>query len=125
MEPLDPDRPENVTPADTTSPADTLDPDEKEPKTRDDLAWKKVEHFPTVDERLFEVGALGVLFLQLRSVHDEQTQSEAHLRCGQSASFGLEERFKHVVYKGLQFRIIFRHIFRFAAEHRLSVQVNW
>ena len=46
--PLDPDNQENVAPADTTAPADTLEPQEKEPKTRDDLAWKKVEHFPTI-----------------------------------------------------------------------------
>ena len=46
--PPDPETPENVTPADTTAPADTLEPPEKEPKTRDDLAWKKVEHFPTI-----------------------------------------------------------------------------
>lgn len=45
--PPDPENPENVTPADTTAQADTTKP-EKEPKTRDDLAWKKVEHFPTV-----------------------------------------------------------------------------
>ena len=48
VEPLDPKGQETVTPTDTTAQTDTLDPPEKEPKTRDDLAWKKVEHFPTV-----------------------------------------------------------------------------